>query len=359
MRIGLSTSLKTAAPAPAFGLFAGDTTSLSQIITPEIFLPYMVQRTAELTALYTSGIINVDPEFVALANGGGRIINMPFWDDLQGDEEVIIDGSSLTTKNITTGKDAAILHMRADAWKVNDLAKKYSAEDPMRAIADLVAGYRARKRQHMLVSLLTGVYGSGTMTNAINVINSPDGNNITTANYLTGDTFLDTKQLLGDNKEKLVAIAMHSRTETALLKQDLIDFIPVTDGREQLKTFQGLQVIVDDGCPVQTIGGHEVYTTYLFGKGAIAMGESTNDEPIEGGFGSWRLEYGRDPLAGESIMIIRSRFLFHPRGVKYTDASTAAEAPTNPELAMAANWSRVYEQKNVRLVAVQHNLPGR
>jgi hypothetical protein len=52
----------------------------------------------------------------------------------------------------------------------------------------------------------------------------------------------------------------------------------------------------------------------------------------------------------------RRRFILHPRGVKFTSASVAAANPTNAELETAANWVRVWENKNVRVVAVTHNL---
>jgi hypothetical protein len=41
--------------------------------------------------------------------------------------------------------------------------------------------------------------------------------------------------------------------------------------------------------------------------------------------------------------------------VKFTSASVAADSPTSAELETAANWVRVWENKNVRLVAITHN----
>ena len=52
----------------------------------------------------------------------------------------------------------------------------------------------------------------------------------------------------------------------------------------------------------------------------------------------------------------RRRFILHPRGVKFTSASVAGANPTNAELALAANWVRVWENKNVPVVAVTHNI---
>jgi hypothetical protein len=41
--------------------------------------------------------------------------------------------------------------------------------------------------------------------------------------------------------------------------------------------------------------------------------------------------------------------------VKFTSASVAGDSPTAAELETAANWVRVFENKNVRLVAITHN----
>lgn len=67
-------------------------------------------------------------------------------------------------------------------------------------------------------------------------------------------------------------------------------------------------------------------------------------------------ETDRDSLAGEDILINRQHFLLHPRGVKFTDTSVAKKSPSNAELADQANWSRVYENKNIRIVAFKHKI---
>jgi hypothetical protein len=151
---------------------------------------------------------------------------------------------------------------------------------------------------------------------------------------------------------------MHSAVEASLRKLDLIDFVPDSQGTAQIRTFQGRRVIVDDGCPVRagTTDG-QVYTTYLFGPGAFGMGSADlNGEPVEGGFGTQGFEMARDALASDTNFVNRRRFIMHPRGVKFTSASVAGAHPTNTELENQANWIRVWENKNVPLVAVTHNI---
>lgn len=331
-------------------------TLVSDVIVPEIFLPYVLERTAELSAFFTSGIIDTDSQFAALANGGGQTIQMPFWQDISGNSQVLSDGGSLTTKKIGASRDVAVLNNRGDAWKTNDLARLLSGDDPMGRIGDLVAAYWARDHQDTLISMLKGVFAIASMAGNLSAIHAASGA-IGAANYLTGTTFIDGKQLLGDAKNNLAAIAMHSAVEASLLKQDLIDFMPDSEGKMTLPTFQGLQVIIDDSMPTETINSATVYTSYLFGKGAVAMGAASNVmDPIEGGFGTWELEYTRDALAGSSIMINRRRFILHPRGVKWLGGSMAGLSPTNTEFENASNWLRVFEAKHIRVVKITHNI---
>jgi hypothetical protein len=151
---------------------------------------------------------------------------------------------------------------------------------------------------------------------------------------------------------------MHSAVEASMRKLDLIDFIPDSQGKSQIKSFQGRRVIVDDNLPSRagTTDG-TVYTSYLFGPGAFAKGAAPLDgSPLQGGIGTAGVELYRDALASDSGMINRRRYILHPRGVKFVSSSVAADSPTNAELEMAANWVRVYENKNVRMVAVTHNI---
>jgi hypothetical protein len=331
-------------------------TQISDVIVPSEFLPYVVERTAVVSRFFASGIIDVDPAFSSLSAGGGQTIQMPFWQDLSGSDQIISDTGTLTTKKIGAVSDSAIIHNRADAWSTHDLAKYLSGSDPMRVIGDLVADYWARKHEDQLIFMLQGVFAASNMTGNITDISTTVDDTVTTDNTLNGVNFINAKQLLGDAKKKLVAIAMHSAVEASLLKLDLIDFLPVTDAREQVAAFMGLEIIIDDNMPVAVVHNVLQYTTVLFGRGAIALGVSGQDDPIEGGFGTYQLEFSRVALAGQNVMINRRRFLLHPRGVKWTGSSMAGPSPTNAELAMAANWSRVYEQKNIRLIAIKHNV---
>lgn len=317
-------------------------TRIADVIVPEVFNPYVIERTAELSALVQSGIIQNDPLFNVLATKGGRLINMPYWNDLTGDDEVLSDAAPLQVTNITAGQDVAALLLRGKAWGVNDLAKALSGDDPMAAIGDLVAEYWARRLQDILLSTLAGVFSVANMAGNVLNISAAAAPAVPDIN---ASTFADAQQLLGDAKDRLTGVMMHSATETSLIKQGLLtQELETFNGQSvRVKRFNGKRVVVDDRCPV----ANDIYTTYLFGEGAIAYGDGQPPVPTE---------MGRNVLQGEDILVNRKHFLLHPRGVAFQDAAVVGSSPTNAELANAANWSRVYENKNIRIVSFIHKI---
>ena len=313
-------------------------TKIADVIVPEIFNPYAIQRSTQLSALYTSGVIQDVPELNVLGQKGGTTVAMPFWNDLSGAEEILSDTTPLGVDKITSAQDIAVLHARGKAWGVNDLAKALSGDDPMSAIGDLVGDYWARRWQIMLLAILQGIFASGDLASNISDISGAGGD----AAVISGDTTVDAIYKLGDAASRLTAFAMHSATVAALVKQGLIDYVPDADGNVTLPTYLGKRVIIDDGMPV-TSG---VYTSYLFGTGAIGYGEGNAPVPTE---------TDRDSLQGEDILINRRHFVLHPRGMAWVGTPTGV-SPTNVELQTGANWDRRYDPKNIRIVQFKHRI---
>lgn len=310
---------------------------ISDVIVPEIFAPYVINRTVEKSALWQSGIISNIDESSLLAQKGGALINMPFWNDLSGDSEVLSDSGRLTVNNIKAGADVAILHARGKAWGANDLARALAGDDPMNAIAEMAVDYWAREMQKITLATLKGVFGSATMAGNLSDISKASG----AAAVIGGDKFIDASFKLGDEVNQLTAVAMHSATAAVLAKQGLIQTIRDADGVVLYQTYMDKRIIVDDSMPVES----GIYTTYLFGAGAIGYGEVGAPMPVE---------TDRDSLASEDILINRRHFVLHPRGVKWKGA--AGIAPVNTGLATESNWERVYDPKQIRIVAFKHKL---
>lgn len=317
------------------------TTKIADIIQPEVFTPYSINRTMELSALIQSGIAQNDREFDTLASGPNTLINMPFWNDLTGEPEVMDDDGDTTPGKIDTGKDVARKLGFVKSYGANNLTSLLSGDDPMRAIADLFAGYWNRQYQQILLTILDGVFAAANMADKVHDITAK----VDAAALISGKTFLDAVQKMGDAKDLLTGVMMHSATETFLAKNDLIEYKEDSQGKVRIPYFMGKRVIVDDGIAFDTVTGAS--EAYLFGAGAIAWGNGSHPdiqqtEVVRKGLS----------LAGEDILVNRKISILHPRGVKWAEPAAGTEKifPNLTELAAGANWNRVYEPKKIRVV---------
>lgn len=329
-------------------------TKIADVIVPELFNKYTVNRTMELSALYQSGVITNSPEFDRLASEAARTHNMPFFEDLQGESEATLEDVKMTPKKITSNKDVSTTILRQNMWSATNLSAALAGSDPMAAIGDLVAGYWARDMQKELIALLAGVFGTipaedgGTAETRMgdHILDLSSGKS-EAAKIISASAFIDACQLLGDAQSQLTCVAMHSATKSYLKKQNLIE--TQRDSTDvEFDTYQGRRVVIDDGCPV----ADSIYTTYLFGNGAVAYGNGSPE-------GHVATEVDRDKQTGGGIdyLINRRAFILHPRGIAYTGAVRKhVETPLRSELADPKNWKPVYEPKQLRIVVIKHKL---
>lgn len=328
-------------------------TTLQDVIVPELFNPYVINRTMELSALVQCGIIANDQEFDRLASQAAPTVNMPFFEDLTGESEQVIEGTDLEDNKITSNKDVAAIIRRAKMWSATDLSAALAGSDPMMAIGTLVARFWERDMQKELIALLDGIFGTIPAAGETAAVTRLASNLLdisalsgAKANW-SGSAFIDAEQMLGDAKAQLTGICMHSATEAYLKKQNLIETVQPSND-VGFGTYQGKRVIVDDGCPA----ANGVYTTYLFGNGAIALG---NGNPV--GFVPTETDRAKRKGSGVDYLINRKTMILHPRGVSFTNANVAkTEGPSRDELKDAANWKPVYEPKQIRIVAFKHKL---
>ena len=241
-------------------------TKISDVIVPELFNPYVMNRTMELSEFFKSGIVVNSPEFDVLASEAARTHNMPFFEDLQGESEAILEDVKMTAKKIGSNEDVSTTIFRQNMWGATNLSAALAGADPMKAIGDLVASYWARDMQKELIAILTGVFGTTTAgsegtpaaeTRMKDHILDLTAGKTEAAKQISASAFIDACQLLGDAQSQLSGVAMHSATKSYLKKLNLIE--TERDSTDvEFDTYQGRRVTVDDGCPV---GAGGVYTT--------------------------------------------------------------------------------------------------
>jgi hypothetical protein len=331
----------------------------SDIIIPEVFTPYVIEQTTQRDAFLASGV--VQPLAELNATEGGDFINVPFWKaNLSGDFEVLTDSTSLIPGKIQADKQVGVILHRGRAFESRDLAALAAGADPMAAIGAKIADYIANQRQKDLLSCLAGVFGAVEDTTGAAFIDlTIDGGTGDTPTVLSPRHVAEAKSLLGDQGDKLTAIAMHSKVYYDLVERKAIDYVTAADvrvtpdssmpdafggsiaaayaGNVNVPTYCGLRVIISDD--VQTVGSGAAteYATYFFTQGAIASGEQM----------AMQTETDRDILAKSDAMSIDLHYVYHPVGAKWGVTTTN---PTRAQLATVGNWSKVYETKNLGIV---------
>lgn len=326
----------------------------SDVIIPEIFTPYVIEQTTLRDAFLASGVVQPMEEL----NGteGGDFVSVPFWKaNLTGDFEVLTDSTSLTPGKITADKQVGVILHRGRAFESRDLAAIAAGSDPMAAIGAKVADYVANQRQKDLIKCLEGVFGSLSVADASAF--APLRFDVTGMTALGPRQVSKARALLGDQGDKLQAVAMHSAVYYDLVERKAIDYVLASEtrgggtvattgiapaiagsvqnayGEVSVPTYMGMRVIVsDDLVPTSTN-----YPVYFFTQGAIASGEQM----------AMQSEIDRDILAKSDAMSIDLHYCYHPVGAKW---NTTTANPTPAQLATFGNWSRVYETKNIGIV---------
>jgi hypothetical protein len=332
-------------------------TRLSDVIVPEVFFSYMSKDTTELSRIFQSGILRQDGELGAKLAGGGRTFNVPFWNDLDNTEASTGSddpSQKATPSNLTASKDIARRQYRTKGWSTSELSGVLAGSDPMQRIRERVAAYWNRQFQRVLVATLKGVAAENVANHAsdmIKDIGNDSSGSVTDDELVSAEAILDTAQTMGDNSDVLSIIIMHSVVATRLKKENLIDFIPNSEGKVDFARYLNKLVVIDDGVTTVQGANRVKYYTYLAGPGALGFSESPPPTPVA---------VKRDEAAGNGAGIetlwTRRQFVMHPYGIKWTDSSVGGEFPTNADLALAGNWSRVYgERKQIPIAFLVTN----
>lgn len=351
----------------------GPLTKVSDVIVPDIFTPYVQELTEQKARLVQSGVLARDPFLDNLLAGGGLTFHVPAFRDLDNDTENVstdaVDdiigltaaavggifsgipgGTTLTNsipKKIQTDQELAVRLSRNQSWSSARLVRALAGADPMSAIAERVSYYWMRRLQAAFIATMQGVSKDNGVNDA-----GDYSNDIVGASFVDGVTnfsaeaFLDAALTMGDSMEDLTAVMVHSVVFNRMQKNNLIDFIPDSEGRITIPTFLGREVIVDDTMPTGTsavrgngtAGVAGVYETWLFGSGAAALGVGSPGDATE---------VARLPAAGngggQDVLHSRVQWCIHPSGHAYIGTSPSggpSNAASTNNLNIATSWDR-------------------
>ena len=338
---------------------------IADLVIPARYGQYIQQLTEEKVNILNSGIIVRDRAIDEKLAGGGLTFTVPSFKDITNEAENVSSddpGTSATPKKIGSASEVSVRLSRNQAWSGMDLAGDLAGADPMASIAQRLSYYWARRFQIAGIATLQGVFadnaaapsGSEHVQNDLTL-------DIKGASYSAGVTdfsaeaFIDAIALMGDSASDLKILMVHSVVMARLRKNNLIDYIPDSEGRLTIPTFQGLRLVEDDAMPnpsgvtnvTNTASG--IYHSWIMGEGVLRLG-----------LGSPKVPFEKDRIilagngGGQDVVVSRQEFCMHPNGHAYVGSSPNG-GPDNDNgsnnLAAAGSWQRRFtERKQIKLV---------
>lgn len=328
---------------------------------------------------------------------GGNYITTPL-KGLIGGAPLNYDGvTNITSSGTKTYSHSRVVVGRAMAWTEKDFSYDITGGvDFMENVAQQISEYWDGVDQDTLIAILNGVYSMADTAGAKFVQkHTLDITSATNSEGQTGKmdaTSLNTaiQKACGDHKGKFSLAIMHSTVATNLENMKVLVYLKYNDanGMERetgLATLNGRLVIIDDSMPTtedestatyektsdeavvegktyytrsgssgnyvytpvvepstasissyyeKTAPGNTIYTTYIFGDGAI---EYTNC----GAKVPYAMARDEATNGGQDTLYSRQRKSFAPYGISFTKQVMSTASPTDAELANGLNWEIV------------------
>lgn len=326
---------------------------------PDVFTDYIQEADPVHTSIINSGVLRVAPEISAVLTDKNNVFTVPNYTPLTGDAKNYDGETDNTPVDVSAAKQTGMAFRRMAAWKDQDFTRELTGADPLGDVARKVAYYQQKNNQKDLLSVIDGVLSVDALSGHVKDITASKGSATsatpTAENRLSADTFLDAAQeALGDNFDDLTMVAMHSRVYTNLLKLQLVNNIATTPDAYSRGVQFGLLlnkylVMVDDSLTTSTKDGAATYTTYLLGEGAIATARNVRiDRPNY-------VDYDPEKNGGVNKLYTKWGLAMHPLGMSLDVSKIAKNSPTRTELGTKANWSKVWDAKNIKLAKIVSN----
>ena len=360
----------------------------------EVFGAY-VDQTENLNRneLLKSGAIVEKPQYASLLpdQTGGNYLTIPINARIGGTANNYDGNTNITAESRETYTQSRIVVGRANGWTEKDFSSDITGEDFLPA-AQEIAEYWDDVDQKTILAILKGIFSMTGTGNVDFVTKHTYDVSDNATEYGFKETTLNNaiQKALGDNKAKFSLAIMHSKIATDLENLKLLAYMKYTDaqGIERdltLGTLNGRTVLVDDNMPTETakakyvkakqtdkdalevvdtgatkgqvnkadvstdvtgakagdyvvlLPAGDVYTTYVFGTGAIEYTDCGAKVPYE-------MDRNPEKNGGETTLYSRQRKCWSPVGISFKDGSIIS--PTDEELEKGSNWQLAQNNKS-------------
>ncbi|WP_285112865.1 hypothetical protein [Leclercia adecarboxylata] len=335
-------------------------TILSDVVFRDELRDYMRVNTAEKTAFFQSGILVNNSDMSTLLASPSNTFTIPWWVDLDASIESNYSNDVYTDIAVPLSVTSASMQARAaylnEGWNAMNLVKNITNQDPLEFVASRLTSYWQRVAQRRTIATVVGLYNDNVADNGGDMVVDAGGPISAAAIIRAKATMGDyTPQIITPSGTKaLSSIAMHTAVYTELQILNLIDFTPIADQVPEFGRYQNMIVVLDDSMPVIGTGEDAKYLSVIFGPGAIGYAEEQDEDDME---------YDREPARGNGggaeTLWTRRNFVLHPLGYSFLSTTiTGTPGTTRPvsanwaDLALATNWERKFNRKQVPLAFV-------
>lgn len=327
--------------------------AVGDLVIPQMLLDYVLAQTTYRSAFVGAGAAIVEP--APIGEGGGNVWTARDLAPYTG-RAGSADGSVLTPiAHTARAYNSPIFRRRFPFNMKGEIKAALGAQNAavlQRIIQEDLANLWPREFDASLIDICKAAFdpSAGVLrtTNSYSAIAASAGAadvRFTMSGYLQG------RLKLGDNADALQALVVHSKVEADIddSESQRCSFQAITgpEGATVMaKYYNGKRLIVSDNVPTATVNGHTVYSSYLVGLGAFTLGvqsgpEIVNDKPA-------------DTLIDRLTYVLN--FGTGCMGLSWVGVPTSADAgATLAEIQTPANWTKVADTKEIRLVEYRSN----
>lgn len=313
---------------------------------------YLIQRKAvQLNAIIASGVALVSSFLQDALAGGGSHYELSGYNALTYEEPNLSDesGTVVTPSSIADAVEKGRVAYLNEAWAVKTFAKDIVGQNPIIPITNSIAGYWANAMQKRMVASLLGIMADNIANDSGDMVLdvSTDGSGAVAAGErFSAANLITAKQTAGDHSKFFTHIIVNSIIKSRMETLNLVSTIPNARGEIMFETYLGLKLIIDDeSALVDTTGtNRDKYICILAGQGIIGLAEGRCSVPF-----ATKRDEGTGNGGGEEFIHSRMSPAIHPWGFSWLDDTVVGKSASVAELALADNWDRIENRKNIPL----------
>jgi hypothetical protein len=333
--------------------------ALANIYNPVTFGRRTQEAQLQLNRFLNSGIAVNDPLLARqIAQGGNAGVVTSYNALTIGEPNYSSDapGTTSTPDNISNRTMRFRSAQRNKSWSTMDVARELALEDPVGAITGRMGAFWANDDEQRLLAAFQGILADNVANFSSDMlvnVATDSVSAITDAERIGGDRVIDGLQTMGDHKDSLTTIVLHSKIHARLQKQNLISVVRNSEGVIQFETYLGKRIIVDDSMPAVAGTNRITYTCIMFGPGAVGYAPGQVLVPSE----IQRIANAGNG-GGQDIIHSRVHNVWAPYGFDFTSTTLTGVSGVQAnyaDLKLAANWSRKDQRKNVPIAFIKVN----